>query len=59
MMFLFYSILFAYAFVMLARSLVRLKCDDAATFVILAGYAFIGVATQLHWNDIGERAGLP
>jgi len=57
MMFIPYSILFAYALVMLARSLVRWNVNDVAVYLILAAYSLLSVFTQLGWSDIGNRFG--
>ena len=56
-MFIFNSILFAVALVLLLRSLMRWKRNDVAVFFILTVYALLSVFTQLGWSDIGNRFG--
>lgn len=56
-MFAVYSVLFGYAVVMLARSLVRWNVNDAAVYFILAAFSFIGICGQLWWSDITNRFG--
>jgi len=56
-MFIFNSILFAVALVLLLRSIVRWKRNDVGAFFVLAAYSLLSVFTQLGWSDIGNRFG--
>lgn len=56
-MFIFNSILFAFALVMLVRSLIYWKRNDVGTFFVLAAFSLFSVFTQVGWSDIGNRFG--
>ena len=55
MAFMFYSILFGFAVVMLARSLVYWKLNDVAMYFILAVYTLMSLSMQIWWADLGTN----